>query len=54
MTTPTEGTRKKPRETMHYRVEYEGRIIYHIIASSDVDEIPNWNDFFHETYNPKN
>lgn len=54
MTNLIEDNRKKPRETMHYRVEYEGRIIYHIIASSDVAEIPNWCDFFSKPYNQKN
>lgn len=35
-----------PTETIHFRVEYSNGAIYHIIASTNVDPIDNWDTYF--------
>lgn len=43
-----------PKETIHYRIEYKNRAIYHIIASSDVEKGDAWDKYFETPFKQKN
>lgn len=44
-----------PTETIHFRVEYSNGAVYHIIASTNVDKMTNWNAYFpNQIYSEKN
>ena len=44
-----------PTETIHFRVEYSNGAVYHIIASTNVDQMENWNNYFpNQNFNAQN
>jgi hypothetical protein len=44
-----------PTETIHFRVEYSNGAVYHIIASTNVDQMENWNTYFpNQNYEAQN
>ena len=44
-----------PTETIHFRVEYSNGAVYHIIASTNIDQIENWDTYFpNQTYTERN
>lgn len=43
-----------PTETIHFRVEFEGGAIYHIIASSNVEKMEDWSNYFNDQFTQTN
>lgn len=43
-----------PQETTHYRIEYPNGSVYHIVASTNVEQMDNWDEYFQVPFNERN